>query len=1077
MAQFDKVLSSANGCKLSFRFGSGDEITIIPSSLDTSKSELTFIYEIKSPDSGELKLTALSGTVTDSDGNIIQIGLPSEGKIVISPNTIIADSSKSGAMESDSSIVREGNTLNVRIVTSEKVYVKNGNVISELSSRHTSVPYLGFENSKGDLIKCKNDISNYAVIQESGRTIVTFSYNINEGDSGTPVVILLKVSDIGGNVQNVKYSDSSVVVTATENTPYVVGTPTVKINKLTNAHKNAETLYLLEGDTISVSITYNEKVYKTANYEKIDNDTIYKNSTDLTADNASPIKIKVGSSEKNANVAEISDDGCTVTYEYTVAKNDDGIYNGYNVPADKITDKVGLKNSEFNADNDDSITVTWPKENANSEAPTTSVVGTAVIVDAKAPELIGFTDMQAGFFKEGENIVGKVEFSESVTGSELTGYFADSESQNYSLNVSANDTNLIDFSMTVKAGDNGKAGISVGAGKFKDTAGNSIASATVQSNCQFADTEKPELSIVSLTENGSSVVKYTFTLTDNSSEWSYNYESTSGKGGIANNSFREDDLSIPASSAILDKEYDSNGNLKWVEVQAGLDGVQSLIVKADRFSDVSGNTNDRKESNAAIIDRVAPTINAVNLNPNDWTNKNVVITVQASDANGIKEYSFDDGQTWENSMKKEVSENCTVLIKVKDNADNVSQTFTAYIDKIDKVAPEVNTQETQEGNNIMVQVQASDDKSGIKECTTNGEKITATSEGLYEFYPETNGTYRIVVTDNAGNSSSKTITVSSIDTEKPEITDITVSPTSWTNNNVIVTVSANDSGSGVKDYNFNNNGWNSNNTVQIDTNQTLNIKVRDNRNNVMEKEINISNIDKTLPEITMTKAEDEITVSVSDSDSGIAFLEINGDTILSGNSQEIKTYTKKIDGSKTITVTVNVTDRAGNKANKVETFAVEEKPELVLSVTKNEYINVVTDIDTTGNNNIDYIVLSKEMETTELENNLHVDDADIVFADSYNKNKIGTKLVTGDVVYANNSSDESNRYIIILKGDVDFDGDVDVDDMFEINKCRLGNIEFNKLQKMAGDVVEDSLIDVEDLFQINKYRLGVISKF
>ena len=96
------------------------------------------------------------------------------------------------------------------------------------------------------------------------------------------------------------------------------------------------------------------------------------------------------------------------------------------------------------------------------------------------------------------------------------------------------------------------------------------------------------------------------------------------------------------------------------------------------------------ESTAEVtwIDKQAPIINSVTGNPTEWTKENVTLTVNASDSlSGIKEYSFDGGENWQEENTKDYNQNTNgIVIKVRDNAGNIATYDTINITKIIKLA-------------------------------------------------------------------------------------------------------------------------------------------------------------------------------------------------------------------------------------------------------------------------------------------------------------------------------------------------------------------------------------------------------
>lgn len=73
-------------------------------------------------------------------------------------------------------------------------------------------------------------------------------------------------------------------------------------------------------------------------------------------------------------------------------------------------------------------------------------------------------------------------------------------------------------------------------------------------------------------------------------------------------------------------------------------------------------------------------------------------------------------------------------------------------------------------------------------------------------------------------------------------------------------------------------------------------------------------------------------------------------------------------------------------------------------------------------------------------------------------------------------TNDGENYIIIVIGDCNGDGQVDIKDILSINKHRLNIVSLTMESSLAGDVNVDGQSDIKDILQINKFRLGKISE-
>ena len=180
--------------------------------------------------------------------------------------------------------------------------------------------------------------------------------------------------------------------------------------------------------------------------------------------------------------------------------------------------------------------------------------------------------------------------------------------------------------------------------------------------------------------------------------------------------------------------------------------------------------------------------------------------------------------------------------------------------------------------NVTITVKASDSESGLatKAYSFDGGKTWQASN---KFKVPKNQTVPIWVIDKAGNPKKTSIKITNIDKTAPTISKVELTPSAWTNGNVKVTVTASDADSGLASTPYSFDGgktWQKENYKSFSTNCTVSILVRDAVGNpTVNKEANIvkktiSNIDKTLPTVTITSSVtgDDATITVNASDTG-----------------------------------------------------------------------------------------------------------------------------------------------------------------------------------------------------------------
>jgi len=156
------------------------------------------------------------------------------------------------------------------------------------------------------------------------------------------------------------------------------------------------------------------------------------------------------------------------------------------------------------------------------------------------------------------------------------------------------------------------------------------------------------------------------------------------------------------------------------------------------------------------IDTTSPNLNLTQSTVNGST----IITATASDSgSGIQTITKPNGnQVWNTtSISYQVSTSGTYTFKATDNVGNT----TAQSITIDTTPPNLNlTQSTANGSAVITATASDNNGSGIKSITKPDG--TAVSGSTATYTVSTNGTYNFTATDNAGNTTTKGITISSI---------------------------------------------------------------------------------------------------------------------------------------------------------------------------------------------------------------------------------------------------------------------------------------------------------------------------
>lgn len=207
-------------------------------------------------------------------------------------------------------------------------------------------------------------------------------------------------------------------------------------------------------------------------------------------------------------------------------------------------------------------------------------------------------------------------------------------------------------------------------------------------------------------------------------------------------------------------------------------------------------------------------------------------------------------------IKYLVFDNGTYSFSSKDIAGN-STSQTGTVSNIDPTAPTLTLTASTTAwtsNNVIITASATDGQSGVASITKPDGSVVNGSTATYSV--GTNGTYSFTVKDAVGNSTTKTITVNNIDTTPPQLN--LSKPSVWSNSSMTITVTASDSGSGLKQIVLPNGNIVTGNTATYTVTDVgvYYFSAIDNVGNSTTAYIIIDNIDKNKPTTTINNSQD-----------------------------------------------------------------------------------------------------------------------------------------------------------------------------------------------------------------------------
>ena len=303
-----------------------------------------------------------------------------------------------------------------------------------------------------------------------------------------------------------------------------------------------------------------------------------------------------------------------------------------------------------------------------------------------------------------------------------------------------------------------------------------------------------------------------------------------------------------------------------------------------------------------------------------------------------------------------------------------------------------------------------------------------------------------------------------IDDSVPTIKNVTGNPIQWIKNKVTLTVNAEDSLSGLatEAYSFDNGQtWQKENAKTYTENiQGVIIKVRDAVGNVATSSvININKIDNQLPTIKnitgnptqWTKDKVTLTVNAEDSLSGLATEAYSFDNGQTWQKENIKTYTENTQG-----IIIKVRDAIGNVAT-YKTIDINN----ILKIEISNYEKITKD-------NNEYLT-KIEANTTiaQLKEKIKTNGTIKVLKDNNEITDTNTLVGTGMQIQI-----ETEKYIAIVKADLNGDGKIGLSDLSNIKFSLIGKKQLSIEAQIAGDINGDGKVSLSDMAKLKMYLVG-----
>lgn len=342
---------------------------------------------------------------------------------------------------------------------------------------------------------------------------------------------------------------------------------------------------------------------------------------------------------------------------------------------------------------------------------------------------------------------------------------------------------------------------------------------------------------------------------------------------------------------------------------------EGLTMTSDELTKNGAPVNNWQTETTAK-DETAPTA-SVAIDSEDWTSRHATIQVSGIEDEG---QGFDYMVLPDGTISKEpnisfvVTENGSYSFKLYDKAGNM-QEYVMDVKSIDKTPATIEVgSSTDEWTNqdVELTVVAKDEGSGVAHIELpTGEKIEGDTANLTV---SENGEVVFKAVDKAGNESEYRYEVNNIDREAATAT-VEADVTSPTQGNVVISLQAEDAGSGVKSIELPDGTVVDSDmaTFTAEENGTYTFVVTDKAGNVSEFTQEVTNIDREVGETTLvnetigwTNEFATIQVEATDAGSGV-------DYVITPEGEKVTSESFEFEAEENGTYAFTTVDKAGNE--------------------------------------------------------------------------------------------------------------------------------------------------------------------